>query len=312
MQDVGREMNLEVKQRMRLSERRGQQQTTPFSFYDDNEDDETSGESDEDQDQGDRAKEEEYAKENDDMALGDHLQYPTETEKRRERRHAQAAWEREGDRRRKAGLPRNYLLVDENNGHPYGQGVGNRRKELMLLSRKLDPAIGCINNQPEGLVKEIAEWIQHTWEYSGPMKERYVKDVIARGVSLRRSELWRKIRLQDPKLEDVSNRAWRSLTKELQNPTTIRKSEACSRGNASRLNFGRTGPSGEVGVRERLKKRNKRSPDPEEVQFEMARDRGYGGRSKRHKNSENVMHGRNLAGKATLEERIPNTTAEEG
>ena len=51
----------------------------------------------------------------------------------------------------------------------------------MLLSRKLDPAIGCINNQPESLVKEIADWIQHTWEYSGPIKDKYVKEVIARG-----------------------------------------------------------------------------------------------------------------------------------
>lgn len=39
-------------------------------------------------------------------------------------------------------------------------------KELMLLSRKLDPAIGNINRQPESLVKEIADWIQNTWEYS--------------------------------------------------------------------------------------------------------------------------------------------------
>ena len=47
------------------------------------------------------------------VAVRDQQPYPTETDKRRERRHAQAAREREGERRRKAGLPRNYLLIDE-------------------------------------------------------------------------------------------------------------------------------------------------------------------------------------------------------
>ena len=102
-------------------------------------------------------------------------------------------------------------------------------------------------------------------------------------MSLRRSELWKKIRQDEPKPEDVSDRTWRSLAKELENPATIRKAEACSRPMQARLNFGRTGPSGEVGVRERLRNRFRRSPDPDEVQFEMVRDKGYGGRSKRNK-----------------------------
>lgn len=122
----------------------------------------------------------------------------------------------------------------------------------MLLSRKLDPAIGNINRQPESMVKEIADWIQHIWEYSGPIKDNYVKEVIARGVTLRRSELWKKIRLEEPKPDDVSDWTWRSLARQLESPATIRKSESCSRANASRVNFGTTGPSGEVGVGERL------------------------------------------------------------
>lgn len=161
----------------------------------------------------------------------------------------------------------------------------------MLLSRKLDPAIGSINRQPESLVKEIADWIQHTWEYSGEIKDKYVKEVIARGVSLRQSEIWRKMRRGEPKPDDVSDRSWRSLTLELESPTMIRKQESCSRANACRENFGRTGPSGEIGVRTRLKKQWGRSPDPDEVRFEMARDKGYSGRSKRSRPSENVMHG---------------------
>ena len=165
----------------------------------------------------------------------------------------------------------------------------------------MDPSIGLINRQPHDDVQEIADWIQHTWEYSIPIKFEVVKEVIARGVSLRRAELWKKIRNNEPKPEDVSDRTWRSLKRELENPATIRKLHNCSKANASRMNFGRTGPSGEVGVRERLRKRLRRSPYPEEIRFEMARDKGYGRRSKRMQNEDNVMHGSQHASPRSFE-----------
>lgn len=56
------------------------------------------------------------------------------------------------------------------------------------------------------------------------------------------------------------------------------------------MNFGRTGPSGEVGVRQRLRRALRRSPDPEEIKQEMARDKGYGG-FQRERKSDNVIHG---------------------
>lgn len=199
--------------------------------------------------------------------------------------------EREGDRRRKDGLRRNYLLVDEYTHKPYGTGVGEWRKEIMLLSRILDPAIGNINRQPDGAVAEIAEWIEQTWEYSSPIKFEFVKEVVARGVALRRADIWNKIRNKQPKPENLSDRSWRSLEKQLRSPVTIQKSENCSKANAARINFGRTGPSGEVGVRERLRKRLRRSPEPEEIQREMSRNKGYGGRSRGNSKHLSVMHG---------------------
>lgn len=57
------------------------------------------------------------------------------------------------------------------------------------------------------------------------------------------------------------------------------------------MNFGRTGPSGEVGVRERLRKRFRRSPEPDEVSFEMTRNKGYRGRAKKTRKQNNIMHG---------------------
>ena len=64
-------------------------------------------------------------------------------------------------------------------------------------------------------------------------------------------------------------------------PATQRKSLMCSKANAARVNFGRTGPSGEVGIRERLCRQFRRSPHPEEIGLEMSRDKGYGGQCKR-------------------------------
>lgn len=117
-----------------------------------------------------------------------------------------------------------------------------------------------------------------------------MKEVIARGVTLRRAALWRKIRSGEPKPLTVSDRSWRTLGRQLNSPATIEKAESCRKANASRMNFGRTGPSGEVGVRQRLRRALRRSPDPEEIEQEMARDKGYGGFQRERKN-DNVMHG---------------------
>lgn len=124
------------------------------------------------------------------------------------------------------------------------------------------------------------------------MKFEFVKEVIARGVTLRRCELWKKIRQGEEKPETISDRTWRTLGRQLDNPASVRKSENCRRANASRVNFGRTGPSGEVGVRLRLKRKLRRSPYPEEVMYEMARNKGSGDR-KRSKEEKNdfIMHG---------------------
>ena len=108
---------------------------------------------------------------------------------------------------------------------------------------------------------------------------------------MRRVELWKIIHNGGNKPDKVSDRSWNLLAKQMDSPTQIRKSEICSRANASRVNFGRTGPSREVGVKERLRRKLRRSPDPEEINFEMARDKGYGGRSTRKKVKGDVLQG---------------------
>ncbi|KAG0596114.1 hypothetical protein M758_UG225500 [Ceratodon purpureus] len=161
----------------------------------------------------------------------------------------------------------------------------------MLLSKKLDPAVGQITKQPLNAVIEISEWIQHTWEYSSPIAFEVVIEVIARGVTLRRAELWKRIQRKEPKPDDVSDRTWRLLTRELDNLAAQKKSQNCKHANASHVNFRRTGPSGEVRVREKLRRKFRRFLEPHEVDFEMSRDKGYGGRSKRLRIEDTVMHG---------------------
>lgn len=43
-------------------------------------------------------------------------------------------------------------------------------------------------------------------------------------------------------------------------------------------------------MQERLRRKLRRSPEPEEIRFEMARDKGYGGRSRSKKMNDNIMH----------------------
>ena len=53
------------------------------------------------------------------------LFYQTESDRKKERRKERAWRVKDGDKRRKEGLPRNFLLVDEYTKKPYGVGVGD-------------------------------------------------------------------------------------------------------------------------------------------------------------------------------------------
>ena len=53
--------------------------------------------------------------------------------------------------------------------------------------------------------------------------------------------------------------------------------------NACRVNLGRTGPRGEEGIREDMYRTLGREPYPDELEYEMRRNKGYGGVSSRRK-----------------------------
>lgn len=70
---------------------------------------------------------------------------------------------------------------------------------------------------------------------------------------------------------------WYNLQRISKDPKYKEKSEAMRHANSMRRTLGRTGPKGELGIVEDLREKFGRSPDPDEIEDEMKRDKGYGG-----------------------------------
>ena len=94
--------------------------------------------------------------------------------------------------------------------------------------------------------------------------------------------MWKKMHLNEEKPKGMDDRMWKSLEREMKTPPMMKKFENYRKANASCMNFGKTGPSGEVGVHERLWKRLKKSPSSNKIRIEMERPKSYGRRSKRN------------------------------
>lgn len=79
----------------------------------------------------------------------------------------------------------------------------------------------------------------------------------------------------------IDHEVWERLVKYASSAQCEEKSEQGRKANASRRTFGRTGSRGVNGVRERLREEFNRSPDPDEMERELQRDKGYGGYKKK-------------------------------
>lgn len=76
---------------------------------------------------------------------------------------------------------------------------------------------------------------------------------------------------------------WYKLERISVDPKYIVKSSAMRHANSCRRTLGRTGPKGEMGIIEDLRHELGRSPDPDEIDDEMNRNKGYGGATLRKK-----------------------------
>ena len=183
-------------------------------------------------------------------------------------------------RQRQAEGKKPYYIMVSPSGTPYGDGMSAWKMELNKLCRALDPTIRDIRQQPHQKIQLLKKRLTDNFDYSGIISDRFILPLIGRRLSTIRHKIINEIKSQRPCPPGVKLEHWEKLKRYSESESYHRKSEAMKRANAGRQTLGRTGPGGEIGVRESLKVRFSRSPDPDEVRVEMSREKGYGGRKK--------------------------------
>lgn len=200
-----------------------------------------------------------------------------ESVQRRERREKEL--EREIDRERQihAGGKRNYINVNQD-GKPYGLGITAWNDALGKVVRGLDPSYIDIRHQPFHLMEILMNRLNEDFKYSADINPSWFRTRVENALSSYRHELIKMIQAKEDRPAWVTENIWSKL-QELEASQKFRvKSEQMRFANSCRRTKGRTGPLGEVGITERLRQQLGRHPDPDEVQEEMLRDKGYSGR----------------------------------
>jgi hypothetical protein len=204
----------------------------------------------------------------------------SESALRRERKRRQVSREAEMERREKMGRKPHFLTVDDR-GRPYGLGAKSWRAELNKMCSALDPSVMDVRNQPHKPMMTLKKRLASKFEYSADIDDDWLRGEIGRGVSTRRFQLMEMIRNGDQIPPGFDIDIWYNLQKISDDPKYKEKSEAMRHANSMRRTKGRTGPKGEMGIVEDLREHFGRSPDPDEIEDEMQRDKGYAGASSR-------------------------------
>ena len=207
---------------------------------------------------------------------------PPESEARADRKRKKVEQDLAVQERESAGRKPFYIMVNAI-GTPYGDGLSAWKAEVNKLARGLDPSIRDIRQQPHQKIEILKRRLTDKFEYSGVISDKFLLPLLGQKVSTRRNELMTAIRAGKECPLGVDKNARKTLENLCGSVNFQRKSEAMRYANACRQNLGRTGPGGEAGVRDYLKETLERSLDPEEVQAEMSRDKGYGGKKRKTK-----------------------------
>ena len=194
--------------------------------------------------------------------------------KRRERRQRQNAREMERRKREKQGLRGHYISM---NGMeiPSGFGVGAWQQELNKLCTALDPSILDIHHQSEEAMSTLRRRLKDNFEYSAPVDRAYIRQLAGKSVTQRRAKLLLSLKCGGKCSAGFDEDIWRRLDRISKDPHREELSQRMKYANACRINKGRTGPKGEEGVREDLYQRLGREPDPDELEYELRRNKGY-------------------------------------
>ena len=201
---------------------------------------------------------------------------------RRERRLLEREREDRAIERENAGKKRFYVHVNED-GKPYGLGIGTWNDMLGKVVRGLDPSYIDIRHQPFHLMETLCERLNEHFEYSDKVNPAWLRARVGAALSSYRHDLIKRIEYEGNRPHWVSESIWEKLVTMAGSDKFKAKSEQMRKANASRRTKGRTGPIGIVGIQERLRMRLGKTPDPEEVESEMRRDKGYGGKSRQRK-----------------------------
>ena len=183
-------------------------------------------------------------------------------------------------RKRQAEGKKPYYIMVSPSKTPYRDGMSAWKMELNKLCRALDPTIRDIRQQPHQKIQLLKKRLTDNFDYSGIISDQFILPLIGRRLSTTRNQIINEIKSQRACPPGVKLEHWEKLKRYSESESYHRKSEAMKRANACRHTLRRTGPGGEIGVRESLKVRLRRSPDPDEVRLEMSREKGYGGRKK--------------------------------
>lgn len=188
--------------------------------------------------------------------------------------------EEEIARRQRDGRKPFYLTLDSD-GKPYGLGKPAWIKEISKLAIGLDPSCTHIKHQSYEAVTTFKARLNERFEYSGILSDDYLRSCMGKAVTAKRRELVRLIREGGRQPLHVDHAVWERLIKLQGSKQYEERSEQAKHANASRKTYGRTGSRGVNGVREILREIFNRSPDPDEMERELQRDKGYGGYKKK-------------------------------
>lgn len=204
---------------------------------------------------------------------------------RKERREREAEREEDAQHRESCGK-KPYLIHVNTEGKPYGLGTRTWNDVLAKVVRGLDPSYIDIRQQPCHLMDTMLKRLDEEFDYSDTINASWLRARIGNALSLYRHELMKIIQARESRPPWVSESIWEKLVKMESSVKFKQKSEAMKYAQSCRRSYGRTGPIGEAGIIERLTKKLRRSPAPDEVYEEMHRDKGYGGRCRRLRHTE--------------------------
>ena len=227
---------------------------------------------------------------------------------RRTRRYKEAIREEAKIERRRQGKKPFYLTLCPE-GKPYGPRRPAWIATVNKLAAGLDPSCTHIRKQTHESMCILKGRLNDDCEYSGDLNEDYLRGLLRKAVTRKRTQLISYIRNNKKPAFSGDEDVWLRLEKLAGSDQRLSKTEHGRYANGCRRLVGRTGSVGEAGVRERLRELYGRSPDPEEVMHEMHREKTTG---KQERKAGTISKGRIQEGiEVDMDDEAKNTESEE-